>query len=378
MNKNNKAKFSTNRRSFLGGIAYLGGTLLTGCNKKTKTEGPFSGKELNVFVYAGGHEQTMRKVFVPRFEDLTGAKVIIHSGWWEGIAKLKTAPSNSPPFDLMICDATQGYPAIKEGIFAQLNLDNIPNHKLLFEPTLDNWVVKGRHGLTYPDSVMTLAFNKNLVEETPDKWEDLIKPNLKNKIGLYSSFYLSLFTFACMKAGLENQLGTAHQLINNNLDEVLRFSRTYRDHVKLWWPTSNDMILALANQDITAGNMHSPEYITALREKETLGASVPLSDRAFVQVFWAIPAESKNKLIAESAINELFSREMQLEFARRGSATSILSVAETMAQEDIFWKKLYPHTKEQFSTLQYYPYETYAKNWKEISETWDRTILRKG
>jgi len=49
-----------------------------------------------------------------------------------------------------------------------------------------------------------------------------------------------------------------------------------------------------------------------------------------------------------------------------------------MAQEDIFWKKLYPHTKEQFSTLQYYPYETYAKNWKEISETWDRTILRKG
>lgn len=57
----------------------------------------------------------MRKVFVPRFEDLTGAKVIIHSGWWEGIAKLKTAPSNSPPFDLMICDATQGYPAIKKG-----------------------------------------------------------------------------------------------------------------------------------------------------------------------------------------------------------------------------------------------------------------------
>lgn len=34
---------------------------------------------------------------------------------------------------------------------------------------------------------------------------------------------------------------------------------------------------------------------------------------------------------------------MQLEFARRGSATSILSVAETMAQEDIFWKN-YTHT----------------------------------
>ena len=225
---------------------------------------------------------------------------------------------------------------------------------------------------------MTLAYNKNLVSEEPSKWEDLIKPNLKNKIGLYSSFYLSLFTFACMKAGIENRHGTAHEMINNNLEEVLRFARNYRDNVKLWWPTSNDMILALANKDITAGNMHSPEYIKAIREKNSLGANVPVKDRAFVQVFWTIPAESKNKELAEIAINELFSYEIQLEFCRRGSATSILAVAETMAKEDSFWKNIYPYTKDQFNSLQYYPYDTYSKNWKEISETWDRTILRKG
>lgn len=367
-----------NRRSFIGTVAYLGSNAFTGCNKKTESQGAFSGKELKIFVYAGAHEQTMRDVFAPKFQKLTGAKIILHAGWWEGLAKLKTAPVKNPPFDLMISDATQGYPAIKEGLFAQLNLENIPNHKNLYQPTLDNWVFRGKHGLTYPDSVMTLAYNKMLVQETPFKWEDLIKPNLKTKIGLYRSFYLSLYTFACIKAGTENRHGTAHELINNNLDEVLRFARNYRDHVKIWWPTSNDMILALANKDITAGNMHSPEYIKALREKETLGASVPINDRAFVQVFWAIPAESKNKELAELAINELFSNDIQLEFSRRGSATSILSVAETIAGEDLFWKSLYPHTKEQFESLQYYPYDTYLRNWKELSETWDRTILRKG
>ena len=367
-----------NRRFFIGGLAYLGSNIMTGCKKQIKKEGPFSGKELNIFVYAGGHEQTMRNVFVPRFENLTGAKVTLHAGWWEGLAKLKTAPVNNPPFDLMICDATQGYPAIKEGLFAQLNLENIPNHKNLYSPTINNWVVHGKHGLTYPDSVMTLAYNKDLVQDPPSKWEDLVKPSLINKIGLYSSFYLSLYTFACIKAGAENRHGTAHEMINTNLDEVFRFARNYRDNIKLWWPTSNDMILALANKDVTAGNMHSPEYIKAMREKNTLGASVPINDRAFVQVFWAIPAESKNKKLAETAINELFSEEIQLEFSRRGSATSLLTVAETMAKEDPFWKTLYPHTKDQFGSLQYYPYETYSKNWKEISEIWDRTILRKG
>jgi len=84
------------------------------------------------------------------------------------------------------------------------------------------------------------------------------------------------------------------------------------------------------------------------------------------------------KELAEIAINELFSYEIQLEFCRRGSATSILAVAETMAKEDSFWKSIYPHTKDQFNSIQYYPYDTYSKNWKEISETWDRTILRKG
>ena len=367
-----------NRRTFLGSLAYLSSNFLTGCNEKVKRDGPYTGKEINIFVYAGGHEQTMREIFVPKFEKTTGAKVNLHPGWWEGLAKLKTAPANNPPFDLMICDATQGYPAIREGLFAKLNLNNIPNHKNIYEPTINNWVFKEGHGLTYPDSVMTLAYNKNLVSEEPSKWEDLIKPNLKNKIGLYSSFYLSLFTFACMKAGIENRHGTAHEMINNNLEEVLRFARNYRDNVKLWWPTSNDMILALANKDITAGNMHSPEYIKAIREKNSLGANVPVKDRAFVQVFWTIPAESKNKELAEIAINELFSYEIQLEFCRRGSATSILAVAETMAKEDSFWKNIYPHTKDQFNSLQYYPYDTYSKNWKEISETWDRTILRKG
>lgn len=62
MNKNNKAKFSTNRRSFLGGIAYLGGTLLTGCNKKT--EGPFSGKNLMyLFMPEGMNKQCEKYLY---------------------------------------------------------------------------------------------------------------------------------------------------------------------------------------------------------------------------------------------------------------------------------------------------------------------------
>jgi len=73
----------------------------------------------------------MREVFVPRFEQAAGAKLTLYAGWWDGMPKLKAARESDPPFDLMITDATQGYPAAREGLFATLDLTRIPNHKTL-------------------------------------------------------------------------------------------------------------------------------------------------------------------------------------------------------------------------------------------------------
>jgi spermidine/putrescine-binding protein len=186
------------RRHFLrSAVAFAAG--LAGCGKKA-SPGTFSGRELRVFVYAGGHEKTMREVFVSHFEEETGATVSLYPGWWDGVPKLKAAPPNDPPFDLMVTDATQGYPAAREGLFAKIDLANVPNHQRLAPSALDNWVFKDGHGITYPDSVMTLAYNKKRAGEAPVRWADLLRPDLAGKIGLYSSFYMSLYTFACVKA----------------------------------------------------------------------------------------------------------------------------------------------------------------------------------
>lgn len=367
------------RRRFLRTSAGLAaGAWLSGCGGQPSGAGPFAGQELRVFCYAGGHEVAMREVFVPAFEAATGARVSLFPGWWDGIPKLKAAPPDQPPFDLMISDATQGFPAAREGLFAQLSLDNIPNHKTLTPAAIDHWVFKERYGITYPDSVMTLAFHKGRVPDPPRRWADLLRPDIAGKIGLYNAYYMSLFTFACIRADADGKPGTAHDLLRTDLDGVLRFARENRRPVKLWWPTSTDMILALANGDCAAGNMHSPEYLQALREKSDLGASVPDRDRAFVQVFWAVPAGTHRKDLAEKAIDAIFSEEMQLGFARKGSATAVPAVAARMAVEDPFWKQLYPHTPEQFAGLRYYPYDLYAEHSSHIADTWDRTVLRDG
>jgi hypothetical protein len=93
---------------------------------------------------------------------------------------------------------------------------------------------------------------------------------------------------------------------------------------------------------------------------------------------WVIPDGTPRKELAEIALNLIFSEALQREFARQGAATAVLAVARQVAAEDPYWKQIYPSTEAQFQTLQYYPYDAYFKNWKQIVDTWDQEILRQG
>ncbi|HMF13592.1 MAG TPA: extracellular solute-binding protein, partial [Gemmataceae bacterium] len=370
--------FRPNRRQFIRSTAALTTGIAVGCGEKTKHTGPFAGQELRIFVYAGGHDQTMRDVFVRRFEEETGATAILDPGWWDAIPKLKASPADKPPYDLIITDATQGFPAARDGMFRQLDLANVPNHQNLAPAVLDHWIFRERYGVTYPDSVMTLAYSKQAVAEPPTSWADLLLDDLRGKLGMYSSFYMSLYTFACTKVSAEGKPGTARLAVRDDLDGVLQFAKENRERVKFWWPTSTDMILGLVNRDCAAGNMHSPEMLKALRSNPELGAVVPAADRAFVQVFWAVPAGTRQPDLAVKAIDLIFSEDIQVEFARRGMATAVLGAAQKVAAEDPLWKSLYPHTEEQLQTLRYYPYDVYFDHWKDIEKVWTREVLRHG
>jgi putative spermidine/putrescine transport system substrate-binding protein len=368
------------RRRFLGwagaaGAAGLGlGT--TAC-KPGGAARSANDKTLRVFIYSGAWEKTFREAFVPGFQRLTGATVIPDPGWWDSIPKLKASPPGDPAFDLVLTDATQGYPAIREGLFQKVDFGRIPNRSKFSPAALDNWVVKDEYGITFPESVMTLGYNKELVTRPPTSWGELLADEYRGKLGLYNSFYMSLYTFACMKVASEGKPGTAAAEISNNMPGVLDFARQHREHVKYWWPTSTDMALNLSQKNCALGNMHSPDMLTAMRQKESLGAVVPAADRAFVLLMWVIPTGTPRKALAEQAIDYLLSEEMQAAFARNGSATSVLPVAQQMAQQDPFWASIYPSTEQQLRTLQYYPYDAYFKDWDGIVAAWDKEILRK-
>ncbi|HJZ56343.1 MAG TPA: extracellular solute-binding protein [Gemmataceae bacterium] len=359
-----------NRRQFLRGAAAAGlGLTASGCRSR--------GRTLTVFVYSG-LDAVFQEHFVEPFQAKTGATVALEAGWWDSIGKLKASPKGQPAYDLVLTDATQGYPAIKDGMFRQIDFEKVPNHRGLAPSALDNWVAKERYGVTFHESAMSLVHDRRQLGFEPTGWGDLMRDELNGKISLYESFYFSLYTFACMKVAVEKKPGTAHAAIADDLGGVLDFAKRKRDRVRFWWPTGTKMLQDLLQGNFAAGNAHSVTVLPAAKEKpEVVGFATPAADRAYVQLMWVIPADTPHAELAETAIDFLLSQNVQAAVARRGFGIAHVAAARQVAAEDPAWAATYPSTDEQFRAMKYFPYEAYFKDWTHIQNVWENEVLRK-
>ena len=337
----------------------------------------FQGEELRVFTYAGAWGDQLTKNWAPMVQEATGAEVIIELGWWDSIPKLKASPKGKPAFDLIMTDATQGYPAIREGMFQKVNWDNIPNASLFHPAVMDNWVVNESWGVTWPDASQTGVYNTDVVKRAPDSWADLLDDRFTGKLGMYNSFYFSLFTFACMMVGSQGMPGTARDVCNADISKVLEFAKSQRSRVNYWWPSSSDMALNLVQQNVHVGNIHSVDAFMPVREGEPIGTFVPATDRASFQAIWLVAEDTKKNALAEAAINVFCGEDFQEIYALDGGfPTSIPSVAARVAGQDALWADINTHKAADFAAWGTYPYDAYFADWDNIVEYWDREVLR--
>ena len=107
----------------------------------------FKGEKLRIFTYAGAWGESVHQEFRAPVQGAHGGPNSSSSwGWWDSIPKLKASPPGNPAFDLIMTDATQGYPAIREGLFQKVDMGNIPNAGKFSPEVMSNWVVEESWG----------------------------------------------------------------------------------------------------------------------------------------------------------------------------------------------------------------------------------------
>lgn len=341
---------------------------------------PYEGKTLSVFSYAGPFEKTIKDHMLKPFEEKTGARIKLDVGWWDMLPRLKASPPGQPVYDVVITDPTQGFPSIKEGLFQKFDPANIPNAQKTYQRLQENWIQKEGWGVNYGATYMTLAVNTEMISDMPQHWHDVTRPDIAGELSMYDAWYMSLFSFAQIKAGLEGRPGEGRAELEKSLDDVLAFCREHRDLVRVWWSSSGDFIAKLLQKEVAVGICHSAIAFNAEADGNPIKSIIPSEGTAAVHLFWMIPDGAREKRLAEEWIDYWYSPEFQLQWGINAKMPVVnLEAAAKAGEMDEFYKRFLPTTKEQWDAIVYYPYDIYhaGDNFNKISDFWDREVLRK-
>lgn len=317
------------RREFLrraGGTllaAGFGGSLLAACGggggeePPGETPGAFEGQELSVAAWSGPYARGFREVFVPSFEEVTGARVTILDEWAEIVDKILAAPKGDPPFDLAIGEGYTMIYGLQSDVWVPVNYDNVPRIKDVYP-----WYTEAdeideeddKYGVPFGYAYEVIGWNKEkLPGFNPTSWADLWRPEVQGRLGMDGGFFNYALAAAAFKLGID---AATLQADTPELDQVL--AETAKLDVALWYTSGAQSVAALQAGDIDVVQMY-------IEDIGNLATSDPRFDWVFPVegamgwIDWYMPvrgAEEKKDL-AEAFANQLLDPDLQTQFAAR-------------------------------------------------------------
>lgn len=154
-------------------------TCFVGCiSQPSEEEKPI----LVVGAYGGEFEDKLRESFINDFEKEHNCQVLFESGVSSETTAKLIAQKADPQMDVVILDIGDKIVAEKEGLLAKISEEDVPNMKNLYDIAKD----PNGYGPVMTFDVLILAYNTNYIKETPTSWNEMWKPEYKNKINLFS------------------------------------------------------------------------------------------------------------------------------------------------------------------------------------------------
>ena len=333
---------------------------------------PFEGRHLVVGAWDGPYADVIREVFVPSFEEQTGATVEIKGMWTEVVDTITAAPEDAPPYDMTVGEEYLNIRGLQEEIWLPIRYENIPNSKDVYPWYFDRDQLDeadDAYGVPFGYGFEVLAYNKEEIDFEPTSWSDLWRPEVQGKIALdkgYWNFAIATAAFHLKDAPGEGELYTEEGM-NKVIAEMAKLD------VSVWFPTGADSVTALEQGKFVIGEMYA-EDIGHMSERDSKYAFVIPEEgiMGWVDYYHVVRGTSEQDL-AEAFINHLLDPELQSEFAKRQYYWMANAKAEV--PKDKAW--FTPATNEELAAqARVFDYDTFIPDWSAIEERLKKEVWK--
>jgi spermidine/putrescine transport system substrate-binding protein len=267
-------------------------------------------KTMRFSSYGGAWQQTLTKAAIEPFEAKYGVKVLqeTHGNEEELIAKMKAAGPGS--YDVVTVNESAIYTGVKQGVFEELRLNNIPNFKNLIQklqkPSYDPG--PGIHSVPDVYGSNGIVYNTKHVEK-PTGWDVLWDERYKGRIAVRDSAVYREFFTALYLGQDPNKL--------TDVDKVYDAWRKQRPLVLKYWSGTSEMQTLVANQEAWVGEFVGGR--TAIMKEQGLPVDYVIPSagvRGFIDCV-GICKGSANLYTAEVFLNYLLDPEVAIKIAEQ-------------------------------------------------------------
>jgi putative spermidine/putrescine transport system substrate-binding protein len=373
-----------NRRDFLKMAAITGlsvgsvQTLLAGCGAtpepteapaateapeptKAPEAAPSDDKVLYIQSWPGTYEDIYTEYVYKPFEEKTGIRVeSTTTAEWYNVAKLKQeVDSGDPTLDLstqLPGDVQRGG---KDGLFEELNMDNIPNAKDLYD--LPKTLLP--YGVGYLAYTYGIGY-VNKVDSAPTSWWDLWDPMYEGRVSVgktSTTYFVQAINHALTGKMSPVDMDAVVEKLNDLTPNILKMFESDADVRNMVTNDEIDM-WAFFNGRVAVMQDDGFEVSYLAPEEGPLGAFD----------YWCITKNSKRKEMAEEFINFALEPEPQKNI---GLYLHYGPTNKTVTYDDPDIGKTMPYGAEAMDNLLLEDYEYVAENQDMWIERWNEWLV---
>lgn len=253
---------------------------------------------LRVGVWAGSYTDCMVK-HIASFEEEYNCKVEFFPA--SGDSNLQRARTGQ--VDVAFNDAKGAFVGEGQGLWAKLDEKEIPNMSRL----IDGAILSDR-SISVNIGSYIIAYNPDYVKLAPTSWEDLWKPEYKNRVSIYnfSLGSIQLLVWAAKQAG-----GNEY-----NIDPGFKKMSELSENIRFFHDNHPQLLTAFKNGDVWIALWNNGTVEWAKQEGANVEWVVPKEGAFTLSTQINITEKSPNLDLAKVFVNWRLSDPVQLEFAK--------------------------------------------------------------
>lgn len=222
-------------------LATVNATVLLGVSSFSAAAEEAKPDKIVVTAYGGLWAESVKKNYVPCFEEKTGVKVEIITGessdW---LNKIKANPGNSP-IDVIALSEVDSLRAAREGLLEQMSVETVPNLAMIpdeFHKPWDDYGVSGNYG------ALGVMYNSETVTDEPQSWKELIEDIAAGKYGKKVSWPAGTYTWG------PSQIWWVAQQYDGDIDVAFQKMKEISPYVVKFWTTPVEALNLFATGEV--------------------------------------------------------------------------------------------------------------------------------